>query len=58
MGLNIFVEAHDLLADTKNISRSVSSAAIVDSRYNNLSRYFLFGLSWQFNSHNFKKKKG
>ncbi len=58
MGLNVFVEAHDLLADTKNISRSVSSAAIVDSRYNNLSRYFLFGLSWQFNSHNFKKKKG
>lgn len=58
MGLNIFVEANDLLADTKNISRSVSSAAIVDSRYNNLSRYFLFGLSWQFNSHNFKKKKG
>ncbi len=58
MGLNVFVEAHDLLADTKNISRSVSSAAIVDSRYNNLSRYFMFGLSWQFNSHNFKKKKG
>ncbi len=56
MGLNIFVEANDLLADTKNISRSVSSAAIVDSRYNNLSRYFIFGLSWQFNSHNFKKK--
>ncbi len=57
-GLNIFVEAHDLLGDTKNISRTVSSAAIVDSSYNNLSRYFLFGLSWQFNSHNFKKKKG
>ena len=57
-GLNVFVEAHDLLADTKNISRTVSSAAIVDSSFNNLSRYFLFGLSWQFNSHNFKKKKG
>lgn len=55
-GLNIFAEAHDLLADTKNISRTVSSAAIVDNRYNNLSRYFLFGLSWQFNSLNFKKK--
>lgn len=57
-GLNIFVEANDLLANTKNISRSVKAAAIVDSQYNNLSRYFLFGLSWQFNSHNFKKKKG
>ncbi|MDE7346473.1 MAG: TonB-dependent receptor [Muribaculaceae bacterium] len=57
-GLNIFVEANDLLADTKNISRTISSAAIVDNRYNNLSRYFMFGLSWQFNSLNFKKKKG
>lgn len=57
-GLNVFVEANDLLADTKNISRRVSSAAIVDNRYNNLSRYFIFGLSWQFNSLNFKKKNG
>ncbi len=55
-GLNVFVEAHDLLADTKNISRSVSAAAIIDTRYNNLTRYFMFGLSWQFNSLNFKKK--
>ncbi|MDE5872080.1 MAG: hypothetical protein K2H22_09080 [Muribaculaceae bacterium] len=57
-GLNIFAEAHDLLGDTKNISRSVSSAAIVDSRFNNLARYFMFGLSWQFNSQLMKKKKG
>lgn len=57
-GLNIFAEAHDLLADTKNISRSISSAAIVDNRFNNLSRYFMFGLSWQFNSQTMKKKKG
>ena len=57
-GLSVFAEAHDLLADTKNISRSVSSAAIVDSRFNNLSRYFMFGLSWQFNSQTMKKKKG
>lgn len=55
-GLNIFVEANDLLGDTKNISRTVSSAAIIDNKYNNLSRYFIFGLSWQFNSMNFKKK--
>ena len=57
-GLSVFAEAHDLLADTKNISRSVSSAAIVDSRFNNLSRYFMFGLSWQFNSQTMKKKTG
>lgn len=57
-GLNIFAEAHDLLSDTKNISRMVSTAAIVDSRYNNLSRYFMFGISWQFNSQLMKKKKG
>lgn len=56
-GLNVFVEARDILADTKNITRSVSSAAIVDSRYNNLSRYFMFGLSWQFNSLTWKKSK-
>lgn len=56
-GLNVFAEARDLLADTKNISRSVSAAAIVDSRYNNLSRYFIFGLSWQFNSLTWKKSK-
>lgn len=57
-GLNVFVEAHDLLADTKNISRNVSAAAITDSRFNNLTRYFMFGLSWQFNSLTFKKAKG
>ncbi|MDE7419639.1 MAG: TonB-dependent receptor family protein [Muribaculaceae bacterium] len=55
-GLNIFAEAHDILGDTKNISRSVSAAAIVDSRYNNLTRYFMFGIGWRFNSTNFKKK--
>ncbi len=55
-GLNIFAEAHDILGDTKNISRSVSAAAIVDSRYNNLTRYIMFGLGWRFNSLNFKKK--
>ncbi len=54
-GLSVFAEAHDLLGDTKNISRSVSSMSIVDSSYNNLSRYFVFGLSWQFNSLNWKK---
>ncbi|MDE6479744.1 MAG: TonB-dependent receptor family protein [Muribaculaceae bacterium] len=57
-GLNIFAEAHDILGDTKNISRSVSAAAIVDNRYNNLTRYFMFGLSWRFNSSTWKKKKG
>lgn len=56
MGLNIFAEAHDLLGDTKNISRSVAAASYTDNKYNNLTRYFIFGLSWQFNSHNFKKK--
>ena len=29
--------------------------SIVDSSFNNLSRYFLFGVSWQFNSLNWKK---
>lgn len=56
-GLNIFVKVHDILGDTKNIVRTVSAASIVDSRYNDLSRYIMFGLSWQFNSLNLKKKK-
>lgn len=56
-GLSVFAEAHDLLGDTKNISRSVGAMSIVDSNYNNLSRYFLFGISWQFNSLNMKKNK-
>ncbi|MDE6379109.1 MAG: TonB-dependent receptor family protein [Muribaculaceae bacterium] len=55
-GISLFAEAHDILGDTKNISRSVSAAAIVDSRYNNLTRYFMFGVSWQFNSATWKKK--
>lgn len=54
-GLSIFAEAHDLLGDTKNISRSVSAMSIVDNNFNNLSRYFLLGISWQFNSLNWKK---
>lgn len=57
-GLSIFAEAHDILADVKTISRSVSSAAISDSWSNNLSRYFMFGLSWRFNSATMKKKTG
>lgn len=57
-GLSIFAEAHDLLGDVKTISRSVSSAAITDSWSNNLSRYFMFGLSWRFNSATMKKKSG
>ncbi|MDE5840861.1 MAG: hypothetical protein K2H49_08070, partial [Muribaculaceae bacterium] len=55
-GISIFAEAHDILGDTKNISRSVSAAAIVDSRFNNLTRYLMFGVSWQFNSNTWKKK--
>ena len=57
-GISIFAEAHDILGDTKNISRSVNRESIVDARYNNLSRYFMFGVSWQFNSATWKKKKG
>ncbi|MDE6549834.1 MAG: TonB-dependent receptor family protein [Muribaculaceae bacterium] len=57
-GISIFAEAHDILGDTKNITRSVNRESIVDARYNNLSRYFMFGVSWQFNSATWKKKKG
>ncbi len=57
-GLNVFVEAHDILDQSNTVTRSARDNDIVDSRSNTLTRYFMFGLSWQFNSLNFKKKKG
>ena len=53
--LTFSVRAYDLLGQKKNISRSVSSYTIVDSEYNDLTRYVMFGVSWTFNT---LKKKG
>lgn len=49
--------AYDLLGQKQNISRSVSANAIVDSEFNDLTRYVMFGVTWNFNTLK-KKNKG
>lgn len=55
--LTFSVRAYDLLGQKKNISRSISDRSIVDSEYNDLTRYVMFGLTWNFNTLR-KKNKG
>ena len=55
--LTFSVKAYDILHQKKNINRSISANAIVDSEYNDLTRYVLFSLTWSFNSLS-KKNKG
>lgn len=53
--LTLSVRAYDILGQKKNISRSVNANSIVDSRYNDLTRYVMVSLQWNFNT---LKKKG
>ena len=53
--LTLSLKAYDILAQKKNISRSVSASAITDSEYNDLTRYLMLNLTWSFNSLNKKK---
>lgn len=53
--LTFSVRAYDLLGQKKNISRSIGANTIVDSEFNDLTRYVMFGVSWTFNT---LKKKG
>lgn len=55
--LTVSARAYDLLGQTKNVTRSVSSGMIVDSRYNDLTRYFMFGVSYTFNTLKSKAKR-
>ena len=48
--LTFSVRAYDLLGEKKNISRSISANMITDNRYNDLTRYVMFGISWKFNT--------
>lgn len=49
--LTLSVRAYDLLGQKKNISRSVgANGTITDSRYNDLTRYVMFGISYTFNT--------
>lgn len=53
--LTLSVRAYDILAQKKNISRSVTANQITDNRYNDLTRYVMFGISYTFNT--LKNKK-
>lgn len=55
--LTFSVRGYDLLGMKKNISRSVGANTIKDSEYNDLTRYVMFGLTWNFNTLK-KKNKG
>lgn len=48
--LTFYVRAYDMLGMTRNIERTVSANTIVDRRYNDLTRYVMFGVSWTFNT--------
>ena len=52
--LTASVRAYDILNMKKNISRSVSASTIIDSEYNDLTRYVMFSLTWNFST--LKKK--
>ena len=48
--LTLSLKAYDILHQKKNINRTLSANAIVDSEYNDLTRYFMISLTWSFNS--------
>lgn len=53
--LTLAVKGYDILGMKKNISRSVSASSIIDSQYNELTRYVMVSLTWSFNT--IKKKQ-
>lgn len=55
--LTFSVRGYDLLGQKKNISRSVGANTVIDSQFNDLTRYVMFGLTWNFNTLR-KKNKG
>ena len=48
--LTFAVKVYDLLQQKKNISRNVTANYITDREYNDLTRYFMFTITWKFNS--------
>lgn len=48
--LTLSVKAYDLLQQRSNISRSVTANYIDDISYNDLTRYFMFSVSYKFNT--------
>lgn len=56
--LTFTVRGYDLLQMKKNVSRSISANQIVDSRYNDLTRYVMFSVSYTFNTMKNRKRGG
>lgn len=56
--LTFTVRAYDILQMKKNVSRSISANQIVDSRYNDLTRYVMFSVSYTFNTMKNRKRSG
>ena len=48
--LTLAVKAYDLLQQRSSITRSVTANYIDDTSYNNLTRYFMFTVSYRFNT--------
>lgn len=48
--LTFAVKAYDLLQQRSNITRSVTANYIDDTSYNDLTRYFMFTVSYKFNT--------
>lgn len=48
--LTLSAKVYDILGQKKNITRTVSADMIVDSEFNDLTRYFMFSVAWRFNS--------
>lgn len=56
--LTFSVRAYDILGMKRNINRTVNANMITDSRYNDLTRYVMFGVSWKFNTVKKAAQKG
>lgn len=48
--MTIGAKAYDILNQRKNVNRTISENSIVDSETNGLGRYFMFTLSYSFNT--------
>lgn len=47
--LKLMLSANDILKQNVGFRRSASTNSIIQTTYNNISRYFLFSLIWDFN---------
>ncbi|MCD8385991.1 MAG: outer membrane beta-barrel protein [Bacteroidales bacterium] len=48
--LTVSVSAYDLLQQRSNVQRTVNASYIQDALYNSLTRYFMFSVSYKFNT--------